>query len=104
MSLNAHERETVINASDGDELVRVLTHQPKFLGRLRRDERFTEVRSGNDGGTLWAEFTIPASEWNPIAGAKARRKPLSEEEKARRAEILRFAPSRTRGKREEVPV
>jgi hypothetical protein len=72
VSLNAHERETVINASDGDDLVRILTHQLRFLGRLRKDERFTEIRSGYEGTTEWAEFTIPASLWNPITGAKRR--------------------------------
>lgn len=97
MSLNAHERETVINASDGDRLVRVLTHQAKFLGRLRRDDRFTEIRSGHEGTTEWAEFTIPASEWNPVTGAKRR---MSEEAKA--ARILRLGAHTQGAKREEA--
>lgn len=82
MSLNAWERETVVNASDGDALVTVLTHQIKYLNRLKKHPDATLVREGNEDGTAWAEFTIPADRWNPVSGIKRRSAPVSEERKA----------------------
>lgn len=37
-----YERETVITTSDGEELVTIETWQRGYLGKLRRDHRFTE--------------------------------------------------------------
>lgn len=67
--MNAFERETVITTSDGDDVVRVWTAQRKVIGRLRRHQAFTEVRSGDDNGE-WAEFTIPADRWHPAIGVR----------------------------------
>jgi hypothetical protein len=83
----AEERETVINTTDADDLVRVWTCQARYLGRLRRQPSFTEVKSGRYGSTEWAEFTIQASEWNPASGAK-RRVTLTEEQRQARAARL----------------
>lgn len=78
-SLNAFERETTINASDGDPVVRIWTAQRTVLTQCRRDDAFTEVRHGFHGSTEWAEFTIPADRWNPRTG---RKRQLSEEQRA----------------------
>lgn len=80
-SLNPYERETVVNASDGDDLVKVWTAQRTYITKLRKNPSFTEVASGHYGTTAWAEFTIPSSDWNPASGAKRRVRPLTEAEK-----------------------
>lgn len=90
MALNAYERETTINASDGDDVVRIWTAQRTVITRLRRDKRFTETGSGKDfDGSAWAEFTISADQWNPATGAK-RSLNLTEEQRAVRAERMRL--------------
>lgn len=88
MSFTAHERETVIVSSDGDAAVRIWTAQRKFINRLRKDQRFTELRSGITDGTEWAEFEIPATDWNPVSGAK-RKRSLTDEQRREVAERLR---------------
>ena len=92
-NLNAFERETVVNASDGDEAVRIWTAQRRYITRLRRHPGVTEVASGMHGSTPWAEFTIPAKLWNPVSGIKARRKQMTEEQRAAAAQRLAKARS-----------
>lgn len=87
-SLSAAERETTVTITDADDVVRIWTAQRRYLGRLRRHPSYTEVKSGTHGGTEWAEFTIPASEWNPATGAK-RKSNMTDEQKAALAERLR---------------
>ena len=87
-SLSAAERETTVTITDADDMVRIWTAQRRYLGRLRRHPSFTEVKSGTHGGTEWAEFTIPAAEWNPATGAK-RKSNMTDEQKAALAERLR---------------
>lgn len=82
-----YERETVITTSDGDELVTIETWQRGYLGRLRRDHRFTEKSGGTDAHGV---FTIPRNRWTPTGGAKRSVK-LTEEQKARVAERLKSA-------------
>lgn len=90
MSLNAYERETVVNTSDGDTVARVLTHQAKYINRLKKHPDATLVREGNEDGTAWAEFTIPADRWSPLSGIKRRSAPISEERRAElRAQLAR---------------
>ena len=87
-SLSAAERETTVTITDADDTVRIWTAQRRYLGRLRRHPSFTEVKSGTHGGTEWAEFTIPASEWNPATGAK-RKVTMTDEQRAASAARLR---------------
>ena len=87
-SLNADERETVINTTDSDDVVRIWTAQPRYLGQLRRNPKFTETKSGRYGTTAWAEFTIPADQWSPGTGAKRAAREISDEERARLTEQL----------------
>ena len=87
-SLSAAERETTVTTTDADDVVRIWTAQRRYLGRLRRHPSYTEVKSGTHGGTEWAEFTIPASEWNPATGAK-RKVTMTDEQRAASAARLR---------------
>lgn len=82
-----YERETVITTSDGDELVTIETWQRGYLGKLRRDRRFTEQPGGTDAHGI---FTIPRNRWTPTGGAKRSVK-LTEEQKAQVAERLKSA-------------
>lgn len=72
MSLSAFERETVVNSSDGDEVVRIWTAQRTFITKMRKEPAFTEVRCGTNEGTEWAEFTIPATKWSPVGVRRSR--------------------------------
>ena len=87
-SLSAAERETTVTITDADDTVRIWTAQRRYLGRLRRHPSYTEVASGFHGGSEWAEFTIPASEWNPATGAK-RKVTMTDEQRAASAARLR---------------
>lgn len=88
--LTEPERETVITTTDADELVRIWTAQRRYIGALKRNGKFTLVCEGTYGSSVWAEFTIPAAEWNPASGAK-RSVTMSDERKAELAERLRAA-------------
>ena len=90
-SLNSYERETVINASDGDGNVTIWTAQRRYITRLRNNSSFTEVGSGAYGSTTWAEFTITAERWNPATGAKRQGRTLTDEEKILAAQRLAVA-------------
>lgn len=92
-NLNAYERETIVNANDEDETVRIWTAQRRHITRLRRHPGATEVASGSHGKTPWAEFTIPAKLWNPVTGIKRRSAGLSEEQRA--AAVQRLAQARS---------
>lgn len=77
--MNADERETIVNASDGDDLVRIWTAQRRYITKMRNDSRFTETASGVHETTEWAEFTIEARSWSPL-GVK-RRVSLTEQQR-----------------------
>jgi len=87
-SLNAQERETIINASDSDGLVTIWTAQKKWITKLRRNKSYTETRSGFYGTTAWAEFTIPINNWNPATGAKRQGRTLTEEQRVLQTQRL----------------
>ncbi len=91
MSMDPAERETTITTSDADGSVRIWTAQRRHIGRLRRHPKFTEVATGTHDGSEWAEFTIPAADWNPASGAKRERAPMSEEQRAQAAARLAAA-------------
>lgn len=83
--MNELERETVITTSDGDELVTIETWQRGYLGKLRRDARFTEKPGGDDAHGI---FTIERNKWSPTSGAK-RQVNMTEERRAELAERAR---------------
>ena len=88
------ERETIINTSDGDQLVRIETWQRRYLGKLRRDPRFTET--SNPDNPAHDIFTIPADKWTPTSGAK-RRVMLTPERKTELAQRLKTMNPRQEG-------
>lgn len=88
--LTAAERETTVTVTDADDQVRIWTAQRRHITRLRKNPAFAEVRSGLYGTTEWAEFTIPADQWNPASGAK-RRSSLTPEQRQAAADRLRAA-------------
>ena len=90
--LTASERETVINSDDDSGVVRIWTAQRRFITRLRKNPTFTEIGTGFHGTTEWAEFTIPADQWNPASGAK-RRVTMTDEQRRAAADRLRAARS-----------
>lgn len=92
MSLTAQERETVITATDGDSEVRIWTAQRRYITRLRKHAKAKEIATGFHDGTEWAEFTVPADQWNPATGIKRDRN-LTDEQRAELAERL----ARSRG-------
>ena len=87
-SLTAAERETLATGTDADDLVKILTHQRRHVTALRRHPGFTEVRSGFNGTTEWAEFTISADRWSPATGAKRAGRTYTEEQRAQAAAHL----------------
>lgn len=98
MSLSADERETTVNVTDGDELVRIWTAQRTHITKMRKDSAFTEVESGIFEGTEFARFTIPAERWSPI-GVKRTRNMSAE---ARAAASERMAQTRASRSKEQL--
>jgi len=84
----ATERETVITVSDEDKLVHIWTAQRPVINRMQKHPSFTLLKAGTYEGSPWAEFTIPADQWNPVTGAK-RRSNLTDEQRAAAAERMR---------------
>lgn len=82
-----YERETVITTSDGDRLVTVETFQRGYLGKLRRDKRFTELPGGDDAHGV---FTIERARWTPTSGAK-RNVTMTDEQREATAARLKLA-------------
>lgn len=87
-SLTAAERETVITTDDASDTVMIWTAQRRHINRMRSKDAFTETGSGHYGSSEWATFTIAADDWNPATGAKRRRKPLTDEQRAELTERL----------------
>ena len=89
--MKAAERETLVNATDADDMVRVWT--PRYLGRLRRNPAFIEVKSGRFGATEWAEFVIEAAKWAPDTGVRHSRQLSDEQREASRARMATLRAS-----------
>lgn len=87
-NLNPDERETIVNVTDGDDQVTIWTAQRKAITRLRKNTSFTQTGTGYHGSTEWAQFTIPADQWNPASGAKRRSRPMTPEQRQAAAERL----------------
>ena len=88
MSMIAVERETVINASDGDDVIRIWTAQRRFITRLQKHPRVVQTGSGEHDGTPYYTFEVPASEWNPVSGVK-RQSNMTDEQRQAAAERMR---------------
>lgn len=70
------EQETTVTYTRADNVVRIYTAVPRHIRALRGNDRATETRSGDD----WAEFTVPATEFDPVKGFK-RRVTMSDEQR-----------------------
>ena len=93
--MNAFERETIVNASDGDDIVRIWSAQKKFIRRLMKNERVTLVDSREKAGEIVsASFEIAAEHWNPVTGIKRKGRALTPEEKAAASQRLAAARNR----------
>lgn len=84
------ERETSITTSDGDGMVRIWTAQRAYITRMKRNPAFILVDEGTYEGSPWADFRIPADQWNPATGAK-RKRTMTDEQKAATAQRLKAA-------------
>ena len=91
-SRTAAERETTVSVTDADTHVHIWTARRKDITRLRKHSGATEMRSGFDGTTEWAEFTIPADRWNPATGIRRQGRKLTPEQRA--AAAARLAKAR----------
>jgi len=87
--MNADERETTVNATDGDTTVRIWSAQRRAITAMRKHPSFTQIRTGTHDGSVWAEFTIPADQWNVTRGAKRKGTPLSPDQREAAAARLR---------------
>lgn len=85
MALTSYERETVFNMSDGDDVVRIWSAQATVIRRCRKNDAFTEVSSGTEDGTEWAEFTIAKKDFRFSSKRKSN---MSDERKAELAARL----------------
>lgn len=83
----AEERETTVNASDADDVVRIWTAQKRYITAMRRNPAFVEVKTGFHGTTEFSVFEVEADRWSPV-GVK-RRLNLSSEQRNARANHLR---------------
>lgn len=78
-------QETTVTHVRADDTVHIWTANPVHLRKLRKEPRATELQ----GDEEWGKFTVPATDFDPLTGFKSRRKPLTDEEKAKRAEAFR---------------
>lgn len=85
------EQETAIAYSAADDTVQIWTCIPADVRALRKDDRFTETKSGTyNDGTDWAQFEIPRKRWSTPRGARTTRA-MTDEQRAAAADRLRNA-------------
>lgn len=84
------EQETIVNHTRTDSTVAIFTTNPAHMRRIRKDDRFTITREHcEDGVIVGLDATIPADQFNPLGGVKRRSKPLTDAQRAERAEAMR---------------
>ncbi len=91
----AAERETTITSTDDSDTIIIWTAQHRFINRMHKHPGFKLVRSGVYEGSPWAEFSIPADQWNPLTGVK-RQSHMSPEQKSAAGARLLANRARTR--------
>lgn len=87
MSLTPFERETVVNSSDGDELVRIWTAQRKYIGRAGE---LSPLRPVLGAAPDLGERRMPAEladKWSPV-GVKRSVSLTPEQREAAKARLL----------------
>lgn len=63
-NLGPDERETTVMSSDADDVILIWSAQRRFITKMRRNPRFTEIGSGFHGTTECAGVRSPADQWN----------------------------------------
>lgn len=91
MSLNAHERETVIVFNDAEEMAEITTHQRPIITKLRKNPAARELEDLTFERTAGARFELP-KELVSFRSVR-RRQELTEEQRKERAARLRAAVS-----------
>lgn len=89
------ELETTVTYTSSSENVTVWTCRAPDYRRLSKDHRFLLTKHGKyEDGTVWGEFTIPASQWNPVSGAKRKRNLTDEQRQASRDRLIALRAER----------
>lgn len=88
------EMETIVNISRVDDVVRIWTNIPSHVRAFSRRNLVTTVKTGNENGQPWGEFTIAKENYSPVTGIKRAGRKLTEEQRqvmAKRLEKARGA-------------
>lgn len=90
MTLDEHE--TIVTVSRTQELVSIYTSDPRYIRRIRKDDRYTVTREHTEDGEVIAiDATIPQARFNALTGAKRRSRPMTPEQREAASERLRRA-------------
>lgn len=90
MTLDEHE--TIVTVSRTQELVSIYTSDPRYIRRIRKDDRYTVTREHSEDGEVVAiDATIPQARFNALTGAKRRSRPMTPEQRQAASERLRRA-------------
>lgn len=79
------EQETTITFGRTEPVAHIYTSDARHLWRLREDDRATET----DGGEDWGNFTVPMDRVSPLKFFKAKRAPMSDEQRQAASDRLR---------------
>lgn len=92
MALTEGERETIIGMSDADDTAVIYTAQKPLITKLNKNPAAVLLEAGNDGGTAWARYRLPAN-------LVTIRKPttLTEEQRQRRSNTMAATRARQLG-------
>jgi len=87
VSLNAHERETVIVLNDEDDFATIYTAQRPWITRLRKNPAATLTGEGVHDGSVWARFEVSKA----LVSVRSKKVTLelTEEQRRERAKRLR---------------
>jgi hypothetical protein len=89
MALTESERETIIGMCDADNMATIYTAQKPLITKLNKNPAAVLLAAGNDGGTAWARYRLPAH-------LISVRKPttLTQEQRDQRSETMRQTRAR----------
>lgn len=85
MSLTAHERETVITFSDGDNTAYIYAAMRTVITKLKKNPAAKLVEEGVHGGSVWARFELPAN----LVSFRSVRRELTDAQRQELADRLR---------------
>lgn len=86
------EHETIVTVSRTDDTVSIYSTDPRYIRKLRKDDRYTVARvHTEDGEVVAVDATIPQARFNALTGAKRRSRPMTPEQREAASERLRRA-------------